>query len=185
MARRSRCQGWILLERANPTPDGPPLTPWAGALLMCLMTHLLTIDRSEMPGEELTDETSEVLALSRAESVPEGWDQLGRARPTRGRGGTVRDVHLRMRDLLEIGRDDGTTGPVRAVPRQRLSPSSLRRDSTRCGVQSDGALEDVQYLAGPRRPANHRGSTTGGGARSTRNIVERDLQPSCEPAERP
>jgi hypothetical protein len=43
------------------------------------MTHLLTIDRSEMPGEELTDETSEVLSLSRAESVPQGWDQLGRA----------------------------------------------------------------------------------------------------------
>ena len=43
------------------------------------MTHLLTIDRLEMPGEELADETSEVLALSWAESVPEGWDQFGRA----------------------------------------------------------------------------------------------------------
>jgi hypothetical protein len=43
------------------------------------MTHLLTIDRSEMPGEELTDETGEVLTLSRAESFPEGWDQFGRA----------------------------------------------------------------------------------------------------------
>jgi hypothetical protein len=43
------------------------------------MTHLLTIDRSEMPGEELTDETSEVLALSQAESIPEGRDQFGRA----------------------------------------------------------------------------------------------------------
>jgi hypothetical protein len=49
-----------------------------------------------------------------------------------------------MKDLLEIGRDDGTTGPVRAVPRRRLSPSSLRRNSTLCGVQSDGALEEVQ-----------------------------------------
>jgi hypothetical protein len=79
MARRSRCQGWILLERANPTPGGPFLTPGAGVALMCLMTHLLTIDRPEMPGEELTDETSEVLALSRAQSLPERWDQLGRA----------------------------------------------------------------------------------------------------------
>jgi hypothetical protein len=43
------------------------------------MTHLLTIDGSEMPGEELTDETSEVLPLSQAESIPEGWDQFGRA----------------------------------------------------------------------------------------------------------
>jgi hypothetical protein len=43
------------------------------------MMHLLTIDRSEMPSEELTDESSEVLALSGAESLPEGWDQLGRA----------------------------------------------------------------------------------------------------------
>jgi hypothetical protein len=43
------------------------------------MTHLLTIDRSEMPGEELTDETSEVLPLSRAESLPKGSDQFGRA----------------------------------------------------------------------------------------------------------
>jgi hypothetical protein len=43
------------------------------------MMHLLRIGGSEMPGEELTDETSEVLSLSRAESVPQGWDQLGRA----------------------------------------------------------------------------------------------------------
>jgi hypothetical protein len=46
---------------------------------MCLMKHLRTVDGSEMLGEKLTDETSEVLPLSRAESVPEGWDQLGRA----------------------------------------------------------------------------------------------------------
>jgi hypothetical protein len=52
-----------------------------------------------------------------------------------------------MRDLLEIGRDDGTTGPVRAVPRQRLSPPSLRRDSTLCGVQCEGALEHAQQIA--------------------------------------
>ncbi len=59
-----------------------------------------------------------------------------------------------MRDLLEIGRDDGTTGPVRAVPRQRLSPSSLRRDSTLCGVQCEGALEKAQ------RMANHESAKT-------------------------
>jgi hypothetical protein len=52
-----------------------------------------------------------------------------------------------MRDLRESGRGDGTTGPVRAVPQQRLSPSSLRRDSTLCGVQSDGALEHAQWIA--------------------------------------
>jgi hypothetical protein len=172
MAKRSRWQGWILLERANPTPGGPPLTPSAGALLLCLMKHLLTIDRSEMPGEELTDETSEVLALSRAESVPEGWDQLGRAWPACGRGGIVRDVRPRMRDLLEFGRDDGTTGPVPAVPRQRLSPSSLRRDSTLCEVQCDGVLEDVQYLAGHADPRTTR-IYDRRRRKVTRNIVER------------
>ena len=57
-----------------------------------------------------------------------------------------------MRDLLQIGCDDGTTGPVRAVPRQRLSPSSLRRDSTLCGVQSDGALEHAQQIANHESP---------------------------------
>jgi len=57
-----------------------------------------------------------------------------------------------MRDLLEFGRDDGTTGPIRAVPRQRLSPSSLRRDSTLCGVQSDGALENAQAIANHESP---------------------------------
>jgi hypothetical protein len=34
------------------------------------MTHLLTIGSPEMLGEELTDETSDVLPLSRGESVP-------------------------------------------------------------------------------------------------------------------
>ena len=112
------------------------------------------------------------MPLPWAESVPEGRDQLGRACPVRGRGGTVRDVHPRMRDLLEFGRDDGTNGPVRAVPRQRLLPSSLRRDSTLCGVQSDGALEDVQYLAGHADPRTTR-LYDRRQKKVTRNTVER------------
>jgi hypothetical protein len=43
------------------------------------MTHLPTIGGSEMLGEELTDEASEVLALSRAEPFPQERDQLDRA----------------------------------------------------------------------------------------------------------
>jgi hypothetical protein len=80
------------------------------------MTHLLTIGGSEMLGEELTDETSEVLTLPRAEQFPQEWDQLDRALPTRGRGGIVPDVRPRMRKLREPCRDDETTGPVPAVP---------------------------------------------------------------------
>jgi hypothetical protein len=49
------------------------------AVLMGFMKHLRTVGGPGMPGEELTDETSEVLALCRAESVSEGWDQRGRA----------------------------------------------------------------------------------------------------------
>ena len=57
-----------------------------------------------------------------------------------------------MRDLLQIGRDDGTTGPVRAVPRQRLSPPRLRRDSTLCEVQCEGALDKAQQMAAHESP---------------------------------
>jgi hypothetical protein len=54
------------------------LTLREGALLSCLIMHLLR-DGPEMPGEELTEEPSEVWSLSWAESVPQGWARLGRA----------------------------------------------------------------------------------------------------------
>jgi hypothetical protein len=43
------------------------------------MLNPLTMGGPEMLGAELTDESREVLALSRAEPLPQEWDPLDRA----------------------------------------------------------------------------------------------------------
>jgi hypothetical protein len=73
-----------------------------------------------MPGEQPSDEASQVVPLALGESVPEGRDQFDRVLPTDGRGGAAGDVCLRMMVLLERHRVAGTTGPIPAAPQRRL-----------------------------------------------------------------
>jgi hypothetical protein len=70
MARRSKCRGWILAERGNVT--GPFGGVRAVDRLAAVMLHLRFGDGPEMTGEDLADETSELLLLARCELVPEG-----------------------------------------------------------------------------------------------------------------
>lgn len=50
------------------------------------MAGLPPVGRLEKPGEQPSDEASEVVPLGVGELVPEGRDQLGRVLPTHERG---------------------------------------------------------------------------------------------------
>src|SRR3954470_17678349 len=102
MASRSRCQGWILGERAGPTCAGPLLVGLVAALLG-IMVGLLPVGCPQTPGEQPADEACELLPLALGELVPERRGRRGQDRPSQGRGGSGPDVCLRMGKLLGVG----------------------------------------------------------------------------------
>jgi len=84
------------------------------------MAGLPPVGRLETPGEQPSDEASEVVPLDVGELVPEGRDQFGRVLPTHERGGAAEDVRLRMMVLPERRCVVGTTETTSAAPRRRL-----------------------------------------------------------------
>src|SRR3954464_15786942 len=103
MASRSRCQAWILGEHDRPAGTGPLPVRFVTALLG-VMICLPTVGRHQTPGDQTSDEASELLTLAEGELIPEGRDHRWRARPIQRRGGTDPDVCLRMGKLLVVGR---------------------------------------------------------------------------------